>query len=84
MSDDQYTEQDPTTQHEQPDTQGEKLDPPGNKDSVTAAMGEQPNHGEDSYRGADKLRTRAGSSPEGTRELAALSRSRSHEKVPTS
>jgi NAD(P)-dependent dehydrogenase (short-subunit alcohol dehydrogenase family) len=41
---------------EQPDTAGEQLDPPGNKDSVTASMAEEPDHGEDSYRGADKLK----------------------------
>ncbi|GAB3688847.1 SDR family oxidoreductase [Angustibacter aerolatus] len=51
MSEDQTTPQDPTSQHEQPDTEGEQIAHPG----VTSDMGEQPDHGEDSYRGSNRL-----------------------------
>jgi NAD(P)-dependent dehydrogenase (short-subunit alcohol dehydrogenase family) len=49
---------DPQQQHDQPDTEGEQLPPPGSKESVTPAMGEEPDHGEDSYRGTGKLADR--------------------------
>ncbi len=50
---DQYTQQDPTSQHEQPDTAAENdLDHPG----LTSDMEERPDHGEDSYRGSDRLK----------------------------
>jgi NAD(P)-dependent dehydrogenase (short-subunit alcohol dehydrogenase family) len=39
----------------QPQTQGEQLPEPGNSRSVTERMRDQPDHGERSYRGADKL-----------------------------
>jgi NAD(P)-dependent dehydrogenase (short-subunit alcohol dehydrogenase family) len=48
---DQYRPQDPTSQHEQPDTEGEQLEHPG----TTAAMGDEPDHGEQSYRGSGRL-----------------------------
>jgi NAD(P)-dependent dehydrogenase (short-subunit alcohol dehydrogenase family) len=51
--------QDPTDQHEHPDTDGEQLAPPGSSDSVTPAMGDQPDHGEQSYRGTGRLADRA-------------------------
>ena len=51
--------QDPTTQHDHPDTEGEQLAPPGSSDSVTTSMGDQPDHGEESYRGSGKLADRA-------------------------
>ena len=54
MSDDQYTEQDPTTQHDQPRTEGEQIEHPG----LTGAMGDQPDHGEDTYRGTGRLKDR--------------------------
>lgn len=54
MSDDQ-TRQDPTEAHGQPDTEGEQLPPPGDSRSVTASMGEEPDHGEESYVGHDRL-----------------------------
>ena len=54
MSDD-ASRQDPTEQHAQPDTEGEQLPDPGHEDSVTGEMGEQPDHGEDSYVGHDRL-----------------------------
>ncbi|WP_435746563.1 glucose 1-dehydrogenase [Nocardioides sp. SYSU DS0663] len=41
--------------HEQPDTEGEQLPPPGSPDSVTPAMGDEPDHGEASYRGSGRL-----------------------------
>ncbi|WP_210439061.1 glucose 1-dehydrogenase [Nocardioides xinjiangensis] len=57
MSDGQadQTRQDPTQVHEQPDTEGEQLPKPGDDQSVTAEMGEKPDHGEETYRGHDRL-----------------------------
>ncbi len=49
---------DPSKQHDQPDTEGEQLPPPGSDDSVTAQMGDEPDHGESSYRGTGKLKDR--------------------------
>ena len=46
---------DPEEQHEQPDTEGEQLPPPGAKGSVTPRMGDEPDHGEKTYRGSGKL-----------------------------
>ncbi|MBV8540213.1 MAG: SDR family oxidoreductase [Pseudonocardiales bacterium] len=54
MPDDQYTGQDPTQQYAQPDTEGEQIDYPG----PTGAMGDKPDHGEDSYRGSHRLTDR--------------------------
>jgi len=51
MPETQYTPQDPTTQHPQPDAEGEQIEHPG----VTREMGDQPDHGEQSYRGTGKL-----------------------------
>ena len=49
---DQYTPQDPTQQHTQPDTPEEDLQQhPGH----TSDMDEKPDHGEDSYRGSERL-----------------------------
>jgi NAD(P)-dependent dehydrogenase (short-subunit alcohol dehydrogenase family) len=48
---DQYRQQDPTQQHDQPDTEGEQLEHPG----TTGSMGEEPDHGERSYRGSGRL-----------------------------
>src|SRR5699024_7062682 len=50
------TRQDPTAVHEQPDTEGEQLPSPGDEGSVTARMDEEPDHGEESYVGHDRLR----------------------------
>ncbi len=58
MSDDgqaDQTRQDPTEVHEQPDTEGEWLPEPGDEDSVTGRMDEKPDHGEETYRGHDRL-----------------------------
>jgi NAD(P)-dependent dehydrogenase (short-subunit alcohol dehydrogenase family) len=55
MSDADQTRQDPTEVHDQPDTEGEQLPEPGDPSSVTAGMGEKPDHGEDSYVGHDRL-----------------------------
>jgi NAD(P)-dependent dehydrogenase (short-subunit alcohol dehydrogenase family) len=49
---------DPTEQHAQPDTDGEQLAPPGSEESVTPQMGDQPDHGEDSYEGTGQLQDR--------------------------
>jgi NAD(P)-dependent dehydrogenase (short-subunit alcohol dehydrogenase family) len=49
---------DPRTQHTQPDQDGEQLPPPGAEESVTPAMGEEPDHGEDTYVGSGKLTDR--------------------------
>ena len=51
MAQDQYGQQDPTSQHEQPDTEGEQLQHPG----TTGAMRDEPDHGERSYRGSGRL-----------------------------
>jgi NAD(P)-dependent dehydrogenase (short-subunit alcohol dehydrogenase family) len=48
-------DQDPTKQHSQPDTEGEQLPSPGSEKSVTNAMGQEPDHGEDTYRGSGQL-----------------------------
>ncbi|MGH3916324.1 MAG: SDR family oxidoreductase [Pseudonocardiaceae bacterium] len=55
MPDDQYTSQDPTQQYAQPDTEGDQIDYPGR----TGAMDDQPDHGEGSYRGSNRLTDRA-------------------------
>ncbi len=47
---DQTQQSDPTEQYEQPDT-AEQQTPPG----LTADMGDQPDHGEESYRGSGRL-----------------------------
>ncbi|WP_182524176.1 glucose 1-dehydrogenase [Nocardioides dongkuii] len=47
---------DPSRQHDQPDTAGEQLPGPGEPGSVTSEMGEEPDHGEESYVGHDRLR----------------------------
>ena len=46
---------DPTDQHPQPDTDGEQLPGPGDPGSVTSNMGDEPDHGEASYRGTGRL-----------------------------
>jgi NAD(P)-dependent dehydrogenase (short-subunit alcohol dehydrogenase family) len=46
---------DPTDAHDQPETEGEQLPPPGDPGSVTPAMRDEPDHGEESYRGHDRL-----------------------------
>src|SRR5919107_5050508 len=51
MPDNQYTPQDPTAQHAQPDGTDEQQDHPG----LTRGMREQPDHGEESYRGSGRL-----------------------------
>ena len=50
MSTDQYTQQDPTTQHDQPDSDGQQISAPGR----TSEMKDRPDHGEESYRGANR------------------------------
>jgi NAD(P)-dependent dehydrogenase (short-subunit alcohol dehydrogenase family) len=49
---------DPSKIHDQPDTEGEQLPKPGSQESVTPAMGEEPDHGEVSYQGTGKLADR--------------------------
>src|SRR3954453_6273719 len=49
---------DPQELHEQPDTEGEQLPRPGSEGSVTPRMGDEPDHGESSYRGTGKLANR--------------------------
>jgi NAD(P)-dependent dehydrogenase (short-subunit alcohol dehydrogenase family) len=46
---------DPQAQHEQPDTEGEQLPVPGAEQSVTPEMGDEPDHGEETYRGTGRL-----------------------------
>jgi NAD(P)-dependent dehydrogenase (short-subunit alcohol dehydrogenase family) len=52
--DDQHDSPDPQTQHPQPDSEGERLVHPG----LTEDMQDEPDHGEDSYRGSGKLTDR--------------------------
>jgi NAD(P)-dependent dehydrogenase (short-subunit alcohol dehydrogenase family) len=58
MPDNNPNLQDPQSTHSQPDTQGEQLSPPGHDESVTGAMGEEPDHGEQSYQGTGRLQDR--------------------------
>ena len=51
MSTDQYTKQDPTTQHDEPEDDGQQLTAPGR----TGDMHDRPDHGEESYRGSGRL-----------------------------
>jgi NAD(P)-dependent dehydrogenase (short-subunit alcohol dehydrogenase family) len=51
----QDTRQDPTRQHSQPGTEDEQLAEPGRPDSVTSEMGDEPDHGERTYRGHGRL-----------------------------
>ncbi|WP_139978575.1 SDR family oxidoreductase [Nocardioides litoris] len=46
---------DPRDVHDHPDTDGEQLPDPGHPGSVTSAMGEEPDHGEEGYVGHDRL-----------------------------
>jgi NAD(P)-dependent dehydrogenase (short-subunit alcohol dehydrogenase family) len=55
MADERSTRHDPTRQHDQPDTEGEQLPEPGTSESVTREMGDQPDHGEESYQGHGRL-----------------------------
>jgi NAD(P)-dependent dehydrogenase (short-subunit alcohol dehydrogenase family) len=55
MSQHQPDTTDPHEQHTQPDTEGEQLPAPGREGSITEEMGEEPDHGEKSYRGTGKL-----------------------------
>lgn len=52
------TQQDPTDQHPQPDTEGEQLPDPGSPGSVTPRMDDQPDHGEETYEGHGRLADR--------------------------
>jgi NAD(P)-dependent dehydrogenase (short-subunit alcohol dehydrogenase family) len=58
MPDDAPETTDPSQQHDQPKTEGEQLPAPGSDGSVTAQMGDQPDHGESSYCGTGKLKGR--------------------------
>jgi NAD(P)-dependent dehydrogenase (short-subunit alcohol dehydrogenase family) len=49
---------DPQKLHGQPDTEGEQLPAPGAEESVTPNMEDEPDHGEESYRGTGKLENR--------------------------
>ena len=48
---DQHSAPDPTQQHPQPDSAGERIDHPG----LTTDMQDKPDHGEQTYRGSGKL-----------------------------
>jgi hypothetical protein len=52
---DQHTQQDPSQQYEQPDTEGKKIPAVGDPGSTTDQMDAQPDHGEESYRGSGRL-----------------------------
>ena len=49
---------DPQSRHHQPDTEGEQLADPGDGDSVTGEMGDEPDHGESTYHGTGRLADR--------------------------
>ena len=51
MPEDQYRQKDPAQQHDQPETGEGQLAHPG----TTAAMPDKPDHGEESYRGSQRL-----------------------------
>jgi hypothetical protein len=51
VTEDQHAKQDPTDQYTQPDSEGEQVEHPG----LTVDLRDQPDHGEDSYRGSGKL-----------------------------
>jgi NAD(P)-dependent dehydrogenase (short-subunit alcohol dehydrogenase family) len=51
MTTDQFATQDPSQQHEQPETSGERIPHPG----LTGDMEDKPDHGEQSYRGSERL-----------------------------
>jgi NAD(P)-dependent dehydrogenase (short-subunit alcohol dehydrogenase family) len=52
MTHDQYAKRDPTRQHAQPDMEDQdQQEPPG----TTAAMADEPDHGESTYRGSGRL-----------------------------
>ena len=55
---DTNSQPDPRDQHPQPDTEGEQLPDPGSEQSVTPAMGDEPDHGEETYRGTGRLEGR--------------------------
>jgi NAD(P)-dependent dehydrogenase (short-subunit alcohol dehydrogenase family) len=46
---------DPTDKHPQPETEGEQLPGPGASESLTGNMGDEPDHGEKTYRGTGRL-----------------------------
>jgi NAD(P)-dependent dehydrogenase (short-subunit alcohol dehydrogenase family) len=52
---DQYTEQDPKQQFDQPDTEGTQIPAVGEPGSTTRNMDAEPDHGEESYRGSGRL-----------------------------
>jgi NAD(P)-dependent dehydrogenase (short-subunit alcohol dehydrogenase family) len=54
----QHNDTDPQSTHDQPDTEGEQLPAPGSDRSVTPRMGDEPDHGESSYRGNGRLTDR--------------------------
>ena len=58
MSEQKPATSDPQARHDQPDTEGEQLPDPGSPESVTREMGEEPDHGESTYRGTDRLSDR--------------------------
>ena len=49
------TSNDPIEKHPQPETEGERLPGPGKSGSLTDNMGDEPDHGEETYRGTGKL-----------------------------
>jgi NAD(P)-dependent dehydrogenase (short-subunit alcohol dehydrogenase family) len=52
------SQQDPTALHDQPHTEGEQLPGPGARASVTSTMRDEPDHGEDTYQGHERLKDR--------------------------
>jgi NAD(P)-dependent dehydrogenase (short-subunit alcohol dehydrogenase family) len=56
MDDRSQARRDPRDVHDQPATEGEDLPDPGSQGSVTATMQDEPDHGEDTYQGHDRLK----------------------------
>jgi NAD(P)-dependent dehydrogenase (short-subunit alcohol dehydrogenase family) len=56
MDDRSQSRQDPRAAREQPATEGEELPDPGSQRSVTSTMGDEPDHGEDTYEGHGRLK----------------------------
>ena len=62
VTQDQHTQQDPTTQYPQPEFGEQQLEHPG----LESEMRPKPDYGGDTYRGSGKLEGRSPSSPAGT------------------
>lgn len=78
MSEDQYAQQDPRTQYDQPSS-SDQQEPPG----LTTEMRPRPDHGEDTYRGSERLVGRKAIMTGGDSGSGGRWRSRSPARAPT-